>query len=161
MPNHIFCAQCGIELFQFKKALSEQGRVVNLVEPHTCKELNECEFWPISKDEEVEICYAGAEISGDTPCTVEYSLKCELAIEARKTEELKPIEKKPPSNASTFFDSFKFVQKLNKLNPIKKTEELKTGDLRNGDSMRKEIQTSSAPSGILDAVKRMPATKEI
>jgi hypothetical protein len=34
MPKHMFCANCGEEVFTLRKAL--KGRIYDLVEPHTC-----------------------------------------------------------------------------------------------------------------------------
>ena len=36
MPKHIFCANCGIELLQYRKAI--KGNIFDLVEPHNCIE---------------------------------------------------------------------------------------------------------------------------
>ena len=44
MPKNIYCADCGMELLIFPKALPRQGKVVTLVEPHTCED-TEPEFF--------------------------------------------------------------------------------------------------------------------
>lgn len=38
-PKHQYCAQCGMEVINFRKVLRRQKIIVDLVEPHTCSEL--------------------------------------------------------------------------------------------------------------------------
>ena len=40
MPLKLHCAQCGIELLIYRKAVSAQKRVVDLVEPHKCAKID-------------------------------------------------------------------------------------------------------------------------
>ena len=151
MPKHIYCAQCGIEVLRFMKALPKQGKVIEVVEPHNCKEFDECEFYPLAGE---EVCSASTNgnITIFEDCTIKFSETCEAAIKARKEKpELIPIKKKNPERLTKLFDSFKFVQKLNKLNP--KNDLTEVGDQRSSDSLRKEIQTSTAPTGLVDFVK--------
>ena len=39
MPKHLYCAQCGEELLQFRKAV--KGEIFDFVQPHTCAEVKE------------------------------------------------------------------------------------------------------------------------
>lgn len=157
MPKHIFCAECGTELLIFRKALPKQEKVIEVIEPHKCREFNECEFWPLSDKEKTGLCIAGHKIYEGTACTIETSNKCPAAIEKRNLKiEIVPIVKERPSNIDKLFNSFKFVQKLNKLNP--NIRESKGDDKRDTEFLREEIQTSSAPAGIMNAVK---STKSI
>ena len=70
-------------------------------------------------------------------------------------EEVKEEGKKPPTpKLGALFDSFKFVQKLNKLStkpsPMQPQE---VGDKRDKDHLRKEIPTSTAPLNLLNRMK--------
>ena len=41
MSRQYYCASCGAELVVYQKAIKSAGRVVYLVGPHECKEVNE------------------------------------------------------------------------------------------------------------------------
>jgi hypothetical protein len=41
MPKKIYCANCGIELRQFRKAIRSKGIIVDMVEPHSCTEITD------------------------------------------------------------------------------------------------------------------------
>lgn len=84
-----------------------------------------------------------------------------VALEEMSEEVIEKIEeeeKKPPSTKlNKLFDSFKFVQKLDNLTPkpssITEAHEETYGDKRDKDHLRKELLTSSAPTGLLDKIK--------
>ena len=38
MSKLIYCANCGLRLQRFRKALPKYGRIVDLIEPHVCTE---------------------------------------------------------------------------------------------------------------------------
>ena len=38
MPKEFYCAECGLEILVYRKALQAQQRIVDLVAPHTCSE---------------------------------------------------------------------------------------------------------------------------
>ncbi len=66
------------------------------------------------------------------------------------------LQPKPqPLDIKKEFDKFKFVKKLNDLTPKKPDSEpfKETGDKRSTEHLRKEILTSTAPTGLLDQVK--------
>lgn len=134
-PKHLYCAQCGLELFHTPKALPRQGKIINVVEPHSC--LDESTI-PSEIDEEQRLANLSTK------------------------EELVPVEREAPIVTGTIFDKFKIVQKINDLMPDK--SELtgaargalmgaEVGDKRKGTNMREELLTSMAPQGVLDQVK--------
>lgn len=119
MPKQLFCAQCGHELLQLKKAAG--GCIYTLVEPHTCPDN------VVNPESEGEF------------ATVEKTSK--------------------PVNLDRIFDSFKFVEKLNDLKPKSPIVSKETGDKRAPEHTRKELQTTRAPKGIIDAVANQPNSK--
>lgn len=69
-------------------------------------------------------------------------------------EEQTRNEKKPLTpKLGALFDSFKFVQKLNKLSSKPSPMEQETGDKRDKDHLRKEIPSSTAPLNLLNRIK--------
>jgi hypothetical protein len=61
-----------------------------------------------------------------------------------------------PAHLDNIFNQFKFVQKINELNTQKDSSPNYTGDKRSPEHTRKELKTTSAPSGILNALKSNP-----
>ena len=128
MAKTYYCAGCGLELLVHRKAYPNQQKIVNVVEPHECAESDISE--PL---------------------------------------ELKPNKREGAINLNHIFDSFKFVSKLNDLQ--EKTEKPKVIERDTGmkDMHEKnyglrdrrpkdEIRTSTAPQGILGAVKDMDSS---
>jgi len=59
----------------------------------------------------------------------------------------------PPIDFDAVFSKFKFVQKLNSLKPEREEERpADSGDKRDKEHLRKELQVSMAPAGILDHI---------
>ena len=75
-------------------------------------------------------------------------------------EGIKEEKKKPlTSKLDTLFDSFKFVQKLNKLATKPSPVQQETGDKRDKKHLREEILTSTAPMNLLRNVKNLPPSQ--
>lgn len=150
----IYCAECGELIEVFNKAVPSIGKVYTVIYPHNCLPTDRCEFYPLPGTGE-GVCLAGSEISDKSTCTLERGRFCESAIEMRKAKEFKPVEKekKTLTALDKVFDKFKFVQKLNGLASENQPKmEGKITDNRGREHLRKEL-TSTAPTGILDAVK--------
>jgi len=72
-------------------------------------------------------------------------------------EKMVENENKPPSKLDKLFNSFKYVQKLNNLEPIETNPmNQETGDKRDKEHLRKELQTSTAPLNLLNNIKNLP-----
>ena len=37
-PKHLYCAKCGYEVFWTRRAISKMGIIIDLVDPHVCKD---------------------------------------------------------------------------------------------------------------------------
>ena len=71
-------------------------------------------------------------------------------------EEVKKEEKKPLApKLGALFDSFKFVQKLNKLSTAPPPMIQETGDKRDKEHLRKELLTSTAPLNLLNNIRNI------
>ena len=125
MPKQVYCARCGTELLMQLKAVPAEGKVIAVVEPHTCDEKTVTEIVEINKEvRELK--------SGRVSSTGE--VKEDLTTKAK---------------VAALFDDFPFVKKLNA--DVKEHEVPETpGDQRDKKHLREELQTSSAPQSILD-----------
>jgi len=97
--------------------------------------------------------------------------KCSGVVKGEVTEkmrenELKPIPSEP--DISSMFDSFKFVQKLNDLEPkVAEPEPVpepliqESGDKRSKEHLRKELLTSNAPLNLISNIKNLPTSQPV
>lgn len=133
MSKQFFCAECGARLEIMQKAIPRQGKVINLVKPHFCEDTNE---------------------------TFEFDDSVQKSNEAFIHKESPDAEK---TKLNDLFDSFNFVQKLNKASEVEPMT-IGPGDLRPKPFQREEISTSSAPLTVLNRAPReaglTPITKE-
>ena len=130
MPKQVYCARCGTELLMQLKAVPTEGKVIAVVEPHTCDEKTVTEIVEINKEVR-ELKPAGVE-SGRVSSTGE--VKEDLTTKAK---------------VAALFDDFPFVKKLNA--DVKEHEVPEVpGDQRDKKHLREELQTSSAPQSILN-----------
>ena len=68
-------------------------------------------------------------------------------------------EKAAPPNLDKIFDSFKYVQKLNDLEPVKNDPVMEDqSDKRSKDHLRKELPVSTAPPNLLRNIANIPHT---
>jgi len=74
--------------------------------------------------------------------------------ERTKDARAKEEEKVSTVSLDQAFDKFKFVKKLNKLQPKQETS-----DRRETEHLRKELVTSSAPEGLLGLTRKLPVSE--
>jgi len=83
-------------------------------------------------------------------------VKPHVCTETMFEEEVKESEKKPLSpKLDNLFESFKFVQKLNRLSTVPSPMSQETGDKRDKEHLRKELLTSTAPLNLLNNIRNI------
>lgn len=128
MSKRYYCAKCGVKLNIKQKTIPQKGIVMNLIEPHVCKDE------PILTDNKDVF-------AGEGP----------FEILDKKRE--KEVDKK----VDALFDQFPFVKKLNKASAEHEVVTQEAGDKRGKSHLREELVTSSAPLNVLDSIKdRIP-----
>ena len=143
MSKKFYCANCGLELKVTQKAIPHKGIIMNLVEPHICKEASKTrpELLIIDDPE------SDKEISEEVRSKYFPSEKGAFEVLDEKKE--KKIDKK----VDKLFDEFPFVKKLNKAAAEHEVVTEESGDKRNKKHLREELVTSSAPINVLDSIK--------
>jgi hypothetical protein len=127
MTKSVSCAGCGKELRLILKAIPSEGRVINLVEPHTCDEEVPIKADPVPENDPVK-----------------------KAV--KEVQEKKAVDE--------LFDSFPFVQKLNKDEEEAGTVFDGPKDRRSEDHVRKELVTSTAPVGVLNRLHSLTGLRK-
>ena len=135
MPKQVYCAKCGTELVMQLKAVPAEGKVISVVEPHTCDEKTVLEITEKAK---------GLKHVGTTSGRVTASDK-----ESNIKEIPRDLSKK--AKVAALFDDFPFVKKLNKEAKEHEVPEV-PGDRRNKKFHREELVTSTAPLSILSRI---------
>ena len=147
MPKLLLCAECGSVLNQ--KLLAHNQKIATIIMHHNCEVKEYCEFYPLPMDETC-VCFAGSDISGKQLCTPEYSTTCNAAI--RKKGLIASDNKPKQSTLDKEFEKFKFVKHLNDLKTKPNILDKESGDKRNKDYLRSELQTSTAPPSIIQSM---------
>lgn len=101
MSKIYHCAQCGVQLRFYRKAVPKKGIILNLIAPHECQ--------------------------GEVPLE----------------EFVEVLEPKPKVDMDKLFNSFPFVDKLNKAHD---TDPLPVTDRRPKENLRKELSTTAPPN---------------
>ena len=125
MSRKYYCAKCGLKLEVIQKANPKEGIVMNLVEPHECKEISSLDA--IEEDRLIE----EIETSGENKNINDLFDKSSGAFKILDKENEK---------------------KLDKTEHEVVTQE--SGDKREKEHLRKELVTSSAPLNVLGMAAR-------
>ena len=143
MPKQVYCAKCGTELLMQLKAVPAEGKVIAVVEPHTCDEKTVTEIVEINEDI-VEV----RDQTVDELVNEADELVKGVDLDSKPlTTMVENLDKK--AKVAALFDDFPFVKKLNA--DVKEHEVPEVpGDQRDKKHLREELQTSSAPQSILN-----------
>lgn len=133
MSKHYYCAQCGMELFVLRKALPQQQRIVELVEPHSCNVLDK------------------------------KTINDDIENNTDEKEVVHIVNAKPPNLDALFakFEFSKKLGNENKkiVDKSKNTPNIQAniGDSRPKSQLRNELK-STAPSSILSHIRDQPVS---
>ncbi len=155
MPKQVYCAKCGTELLMKLTAIPAEGRVISVVEPHTCdvktvmKTIEENEIPAVGLHHDGK---GGFKRVGTTSGRVTASGKesklagpSEVMFEDNEEVQVDDVDKK--AKVAALFDEFPFVKKLNKAAKEHEVPE-DSGDKRDKKFHREELITSSAPTNV-------------
>jgi len=139
MSKNFYCARCGKKLKVIPKAIPHKGIIMNLVEPHVCKELFNAKLETLIIDDPE----SGKEISEEVKN--KYFPSKEGAFKILDGKREGKLDKK----IGKLFDEFPFAKKLNKTTAEHEVVTQESGDKRNKKDLREELVTSTAPNSIL------------
>ena len=139
MPKQVYCAKCGTELLMQLKAVPAEGRVISVVEPHSCDVKTVMEIVEVAKDK--------TKLAGPSEVMFEKTeeVKEEEIPALGLHHDKEDLSKK--AKVAALFDDFPFVKKLNKEAKEHEVPEV-PGDKRDKKFHREELITSSAPDGV-------------
>lgn len=164
MPKQVYCAKCGTELLMQLKAVPAEGKVICVVEPHTCDvktvmeiverdkgiaEAHEKNYGEENKTKLAgpsEVMFEETEEAGEKDLKVVGSVSGRITSKSNIAEEAKE-ELSKKAKVAALFDDFPFVKKLNKEAKEHEVPEA-PGDMRDKKFHREELITSSAPDGV-------------